>query len=244
MKNPIVLLLFLLANAASAQTLAELKVIERSSGQTLAVYWHEGRAYVAGEPNREYRIEVQNLSGEDALAVVSVDGVNVVSGETASPQQTGYVIDAGGRQRIDGWRKSLNETAAFYFTSISDSYAARSGRAGNVGVIGAAIFRRKVVYFEPRLESELSRDAQTGAAPSARSSQSMDRPSESLGTGHGRRERSDAQYVGFERATSAPEQRLSIWYDSYANLLARGIIPQTKRPVADAFPGTFVPDPP
>ena len=67
-------------------------------------------------------------TGERILAVTSVDGVNAVSGETASPEQSGYVIDAWGSVEITGWRKSLDRTAAFYFTDLGDSYAARTGR--------------------------------------------------------------------------------------------------------------------
>ena len=39
--------------------------------------------------------------------MTSVDGVNVVSGETASPSQSGYVLDPYESVEISGWRKSL-----------------------------------------------------------------------------------------------------------------------------------------
>jgi hypothetical protein len=58
------------------------------------------------------------------------------------------------------------------------------------------------------------------------------------------REDSPAQYVSFERATSAPAEVVTLYYDSYRNLLARGVIrqpvPFTPRP--RPFPD-FVPDP-
>ena len=41
---------------------------------------------------------------------------------------------------IDGWRKSMDDIAQFYFTHLPDSYAARNGRPGNVGVVGIASF--------------------------------------------------------------------------------------------------------
>jgi len=69
---------------------------------------------------------------------------------------------------------------------------------------------------------------------------------ESLGTGHGARESSYATYTAFERAGAGPDEVDSIWYDSYRNLIARGIIPQP-RPIAvepQPFPNSgFVPDP-
>ncbi len=50
--------------------------------------------------------------------------------------QTGYVFYARQAYDIAGWRKSDSEIAAFTFTSIPKSYAARTGRPQNVGVIG------------------------------------------------------------------------------------------------------------
>src|SRR5918911_3156904 len=104
---------------------------------------HGGMADVVGNPGNEYQVTVRNRLREDVLTVVSVDGVNVVSGETADPRQTGYVLAPGSSYDILGWRKSLAETAAFYFTALPDSYAARTGRPDNVGVIGIAVFRKK-----------------------------------------------------------------------------------------------------
>jgi hypothetical protein len=101
------------------------------------VYWHEGKAYVVGKPGNEYQVNVRSR-GEEVLAVVSVDGVNVVTGETAAAQQSGYLLSPGRSMEIRGWRKSLESIAAFYFTELPDSYAARTGRPENVGVIGVA----------------------------------------------------------------------------------------------------------
>jgi hypothetical protein len=43
--------------------------------------------------------------------VPSVDGVNAITGETASPEQSGYVLEPYGFVEIAGWRKSLANTA-------------------------------------------------------------------------------------------------------------------------------------
>ncbi|MBL0163667.1 MAG: hypothetical protein IPP82_08530 [Xanthomonadales bacterium] len=75
--------------------------------------------------------------------VLSVDGVNAVSGETASANQSGYVLDAWESTEINGWRKNLDEVAQFNFTSLPDSYAAQTGRPANVGVIGVAVFTER-----------------------------------------------------------------------------------------------------
>src|SRR5580765_5416733 len=168
---------------------------------------------------------------QDVLAVVSVDGVNVITGETAHPSQSGYVLSPRGGLDILGWRKSLSQTAAFYFTTLPDSYAARTGRPEDVGVIGVALFRRKAYLPPPHSLSQ--------AAPAARAESRAD---DRLGTGHGRQEYSPATRVTFERATSSPAEVIALYYDSHVNLLARGIIRDPLRVAPQPFPG-FVPDP-
>jgi hypothetical protein len=226
------------ANACAVGALADLTVYDRTEGKPLAVHWHEGRAYIAGRPGNEYQLMLRNRSGEEVLAIVSVDGVNAISGETADPAQTGYVLDRGRALEIRGWRKSLAQTAAFYFTALPDSYAARTGRSDNVGVIGVALFRRKP--SEPPLSS------MSPAAPRSKAKEaagaSADQAEAQLGTGHGRRESSPARYVAFERA-SAPAEVLTLFYDNYRNLVARGVIaPAPTAPLPRAFP-RFAPDP-
>ena len=210
--------------------LVDVSVYDRTEGRRLPVYWHESRAYVAGKPGNEYQVTLRNRQQEELLAVVSVDGVNVITGETAHPSQSGYVLAPRGSLDIQGWRRSLSQTAAFYFTSVSDSYAAITGRRRDVGVIGVALFRKRVETRAPIASAE--------SGPRTSSQPQRDERAEGLGTGHGRHETSHAHHVTFERATSAPADVISIYYDSHANLLARGIIQDHPR----AFPG-FVPDP-
>ncbi len=124
-------------------SLTDVTVYDRAENRTLPVYYHNGRNYVVGKPGSEYQINVRSNQPGDVLSVVSVDGVNVVSGETAAWSQTGYVLSAYTSFGIKGWRKDMQRTASFYFTELPDSYAARTGRPDNVGVIGVAVFRRK-----------------------------------------------------------------------------------------------------
>src|SRR4051812_20673425 len=109
-------------------SIADVSIVDRATRQPISAHWHEGRAYVVGRPGAEYEIVLCNRTGEDVLAVVSVDGVNVVSGETAGVQQAGYVLGPWQAGTLRGWRKSLEETASFYFTSLGDSYAGRTQR--------------------------------------------------------------------------------------------------------------------
>jgi hypothetical protein len=129
------------STSAFAGTLADIYVLNRSTGERLPVYDHGGKMYISGNPGDRYALQVVNRTGARLLTVISVDGVNVVSGDTASHEQTGYVFSPWQSYEITGWRKSQNEVAAFYFTSLPDSYAARTDRPQNVGVIGVAVFR-------------------------------------------------------------------------------------------------------
>ena len=119
-----VLLLIAAAACLAAQTaaahwraspLVTMDVVDRTDAAPLAVYFKDAQRYVVGTPGHEYTIRIRNNSGERILAVTSVDGVNVVTGETASPEQSGYVIDAGGSVEISGWRRSLERTVGVLF---------------------------------------------------------------------------------------------------------------------------------
>ncbi len=121
--------------------LVQVDVLDRDGGEVLHVYRDHGRPVVAGRPGARYALRLANNSGERVLAVVAIDGINVVSGETASVEQRGYVLEPWQGTSITGWRKSNDEVAAFEFTALSDSYAARTGRPLDVGVIGVAVFR-------------------------------------------------------------------------------------------------------
>jgi len=232
----------------------DMQIEDRVTGRELPVYWHDGKPYVVGRPGDEYRIVLRNRRGEDLLAVVSVDGVNVLSGETASPGQDGYVLPAWQRFEIAGWRKSLDEVAAFYFTSLGDSYAGRTGRPANLGAIGVALFRRAAppprpfedVAPERKRESSLD-SANSGPSESRALPKTAQAPAAQgapLGTGHGRREDSRVRYVEFERASAQPVETITLYYDSYPNLVAQGVIAQPRHPRdPDPFPARFVPDP-
>ena len=123
--------------------LADVTIVDRDTGATLPLHYAKGEHWVAGRPGARYAITVRNRLGERVLAVPSVDGVNVISGETAAWDQRGYVFSRYERYEITGWRKSSSEVAAFEFSHIANSYASSTGRPAHVGVIGIALFREQ-----------------------------------------------------------------------------------------------------
>lgn len=135
-----------LSSACEAQSLggiADVTVIDRDTGIALAPHYYRGEYWIAGRPGARYAIEIRNHMAERLLAVTSVDGVNVLSGATAAWDQAGYVFGPEESYQITGWRKSDVEVAAFTFTESPNSYAERTGRPANVGVIGVALYRER-----------------------------------------------------------------------------------------------------
>jgi len=249
--------------------LVNVEIVDRARSETLQTWSHRGASWVAGRPGNRYAVRLTNRSGARVLVVLSIDGVNAVSGETAATGQTGYVLAPYQSTEITGWRKSLTESAAFYFTALPDSYAARTDRPDNVGVIGAAVFRekqREVVRPQqpPVLRGEVDPESRPGrnvresessmrAAPPAAApvpeskaaGMARDERSDRLGTGHGEREYAPTTHTTFDRASDRPNEVVRIRYDSHDNLVALGVIrPRRAVPVTpDPFPSGFVPDP-
>ena len=247
---------------------ADVAVFDRADNRILPLYRHDGRYFVVGNPGHEYQIRVRNRTGGDILAVVSVDGVNAVTGETANWEQGGYVLGPRQSYDIKGWRKSLQRVAAFFFTRHDNSYAARTGRPDNIGVIGVAAFRRKTEpetsfsrkqASEPRTPSRAEGPAEAAASKTddALTGETAERAAgggrrhgappasaeAKLGTGHGRSEDSHVTDTEFERAASTPDEVIVIHYDTYRNLVAQGVIKAPRVAVPTPFPGQFVPDP-
>jgi hypothetical protein len=239
-------------NVLAVGGIAEVTIIDRSTGGALTPHRHHGEYWVAGKPGATYAIEIRNRLGERVLAVTSVDGVNVVSGATAGWGQTGYVFGPGQDYQITGWRKSDAEVAAFTFTHSPNSYAARTGRPANVGVIGVAVFRERqqpLVSAPPApTASQRSFDSAASASPAPDAAEPVTAPK--LGTGHGEREFSYVNDTEFERLQTQPNEVIRIRYDSLDNLVAMGIIEPVRPsvPAANPFPASaqqqYVPDPP
>lgn len=232
---------------------ARVEIFDRTAGHTLPLYVHENRLFVVGEPGHQYEVRLDNRTGERLLAVASVDGVNVITGQTADERQSGYVLDPWDGLSIEGWRKNMDQVATFHFTRLSKSYAARTGRPENVGVIGVAVFRERQPCcrphpFEERTQVSPQAAPERAEAPVAADGDLSRQSQEKLGTGHGHRETSRAEYVDFQRASHVPNETIVIYYDSRKNLVARGVIQDSRR-YADGdeptpFPeGMFVPDP-
>ena len=264
-KTVLISLALLLTSACSllsARPLVEVSVVDRDTGQWLRQYPHRGDTWVAGTPGNRYGVRLTNNTGERVLVVLSVDGINAVTGQTAAPSQAGYVLEPWESTEIAGWRKSLDDIAQFVFTDLGDSYAARTGRPRNVGVIGVAVFQesRPRYYPAPAPAPSISRgreyerdEAKSASAPvpqgNMREQAADSAARQSMGTGHGQHEWSPVGQTQFVRATRSPAQIGELRYDDAHRLIAIGAMPRQyprydrRDPAPRAFPNGFVADP-
>lgn len=118
-----------------------------------------GRIYIVGEAGRRYSIQVRNNGPRRFEIVASVDGLDVMDGREASFAKRGYIAGPYQSFNIDGFRTSEAQVAAFRFGSVRNSYAARTGSARNVGVIGVALFSEMGVNYWDENEIHLRQEA-------------------------------------------------------------------------------------
>jgi len=241
--------------------------LESPSGRALPTYYHRGTTYVEGHWGDRYSIRVSNHTGRRVEAVVTVDGRDVISGSEGDYRRSrGYVIAPWGSVLIEGFRTSWSGVAAFRFTDVGDSYAARMGSAAHVGVVGVAIFEERERVRSRRIPYADDRDLGTGyggysgtaksaPAPSCEAEDSLAsgaggstrRARQGIGTGYGENTRSPASETTFVRRSSRrPDARLALYYDDRDGLVARGVIRRhyyRRDPVPEPNPFPESPDP-
>ncbi len=225
-----------------------LEVVGEGGG-ALPTFEHGGRTYVLGALGQRYLLRVRNDSPRRIEVVASVDGLDVVDGRPAALEKRGYLVEPNGQVVIDGFRLSERAVAAFRFSSVPRSYAARQGNARDVGVIGVAVFPERAPRYEPyrrpyapqyderapsanRSEvapapaphGDVGGDAAAPGAPSRealRPDAEAQRPG--LGTEFGEEHGSPVYQVQFEREGPRPAAVLTLRYDDRPGLLAAGI---------------------
>lgn len=230
------------------------------NNKPIRVYTHENKNYVEGRKGSEFSIRIKNPYGKKILAIPSVDGLSTLSGEPASSDSSGYVIQPYGEITIPGWKLDNSEVAKFEFSDSSKSYAATSDNAdtSNVGVIGVMFVEEK---YKPVLTtgvwynsiSDKFTKGIRGVGPSfgsteinylsaspfqlcASGSVATPEPEEKLGTGFGKASEFRTREVDFERGDIL--STISIFYDSKQNLIKKGVIPLKEEKEPNPFPGT------
>jgi len=202
-------------------------------GRPLPTVHHAGRTYVpVPRPGMEYELRVWNHGPRRITAVVSVDGLSVITGEPASEHHPGYVVAPYGQVVIKGWRRSMDTVAAFRFVDRSQSYAALVGKPENIGVIGLVAFEELVEHPLPELEK---RSAAAAAKP-------YRADVGTIGTQYGRDVDSRAYYVPFVR--SGVKRTVTLYYDTVDALRKAGVPVDRPAPIPFPVDWQFAPPPP
>jgi hypothetical protein len=220
--------------------------------EALPAFRYGSRTYVMGTIGERYVIHLTNRTSRRVEAVVSVDGLDAIDGRAADYQgKRGYLVPAYGEITVEGFRTSLEQVAAFRFSSVADSFAGRKGQARDVGVIGVAFFpERELRVMRPAPPYPYAERAPSAApaAPTARDgaaageassaeapreraekrsdderrSRPIDRPG--LGTEFGEQRGSSVQYTSFQRQSpNHPASLVEIRYNDRRGLLALGV---------------------
>ncbi len=154
---------------AEARALGGVRIsVVDASGRSFPALTSGSRLAFVGAPGERYALSLENTTGARFEVVASVDGLDVLDGESASFEKRGYLIEAYSSVIVDGFRRSDGEVAAFRLGDVAGSYAAGKGKARNVGVIGVALFaERGPVVVQPRAwrspshdDTELRREAE------------------------------------------------------------------------------------
>ena len=73
------------------RTSCELRVLIK--GRPITEFVHEGDTFMEGRGGSEFEIEVRNTTPNRVMAIVSVDGLSVISGTPAGVDSPGYIIN-------------------------------------------------------------------------------------------------------------------------------------------------------
>lgn len=113
------------------------------NGKPVAEYDDGGLTYIEGKEGTEFAIRMRNRTSKRVLFVPTIDGLSVMDGKEASFDSSGYIVGPYDTETIDGWRVSDGEVAKFFFAKVKESYAAKTNKGGNEGIIGCAVIREK-----------------------------------------------------------------------------------------------------
>jgi hypothetical protein len=135
-----------------------------------------GRFYLEAKRGARYAIRLDNRTRERVGVALTVDGLNVISGERSPQPWTRWVMRDPGRMYVlgpwdsvlvQGWRTSLQDVRRFTFVDEERSYASRSGKANaKMGWIEVAVFReRRPISWWGGHPDEVTKDRREAPRP-------------------------------------------------------------------------------
>lgn len=113
-------------------------------GKPVKEYSKNGKTFVEAKFGTQYSVRLKNNTGKRVVAIVSIDGINAITGEKVTPESTGYVLNPYSGEEIKGYRQSTDGGARFKFTEKSTGYSKEIDGTGiNSGVIGVLFVQEK-----------------------------------------------------------------------------------------------------
>jgi hypothetical protein len=211
-----------------------------------------GRYYLEARAGGRYSVSLANRSGERVGVVLTVDGLNAISGERDKGRGRMYVLDPWQGTSVQGWRTSLQEVRQFTFVDERRSYATRTGQANEkMGWIEVAVYRerRALAQALPRADSDRRRpypiesqeNRAPAGAPAAEAPSTRDESEASAklegdgkrrsypGTGWGQRTHDPVVLVSFDPEPE-PRERIALCYEYRSALVALGVLPPRTTP--------------
>lgn len=247
--------------------LFQLKIL--IDGKPIQEYHKDGRTFVEGRRGSNFELELKNLTCRRILVHPTVDGLSAMSGKEASRlDNDGYVLHGFQTAVIPGWRLNDDEVAHFFFAGDGKSYAEKTGKGRDKGVIACAVWEEKVIvrpetcFFSSsapcagELNTEMNSatmEWMPSASHETKTSGSITRgarkrgmrmnkvATQNLGTGFGERTQHEVHTTTFDKATDEPVVVATIYYDDLKGLRARGINIQRQRK-RNRFPNPFPKD--
>ncbi len=205
------------------------------------------RAFIQAVPNERYSLRVVNNSEQRVGVVIAVDGRNIISGKKSwlANNEKMYILNPHDAATYEGWRTGTNQTNRFYFTQVSDSYAAAWGDTSAMGVIAMTVYAersRPAVYQQEKVIPSTG-SATRSVAPAA------DAAAPAPGTGFGETTYSPSTTVAFEPDAKAME-KIVLKYEWQDTLCQKQILPECHRTTDSGNnrlwndKGDFAPPPP
>ncbi len=201
--------------------------IMNSSGQPYREYTApDGRTFIVGRPGDVYTIKIERHILNRFLAVVSVDGLSVLTGKPARRSDNGFIVTSF--LGVKGWQVDEGSAAEFVFSENSDSYARKIGASDDMGIIATAIYEENKP--EPVTEVDFGCTKGLGHCNGEKG----------LGTGFGSSITSNIERKHFDRGPLIAE--MAIFYTDIASLQRMGLVVEQQRP--QGFPADTYCTPP
>ncbi|MCC5612852.1 hypothetical protein LC612_40760, partial [Nostoc sp. CHAB 5834] len=118
-----------------------LEVVNTSDGSPYLLFPQtRSTGYVAAKKGEKFALRVRNTTPNRVMAVLSVDGVNLLSGEVGDGLHKGYVLRPFESMSVERWKGSKKSSYALEFGGDLTRYAQQPPLPEMAGVIGLDVF--------------------------------------------------------------------------------------------------------